>query len=440
MVFEDVYYNEHHVIIHHDITDVEQTIKIPNGHTTATDAKTGDHITLAEENAVINDVITFKNLIADGKHEYVAKGVLMDKATGKPVLDKDGEEITNSVPFTPTESDGTVTVPFEFDSSVLKGQKIVVFEDVYYNDKLVFMHHDINDVDQTTTIPKGHTDADDAQTQIGMGNAAPEALIYDYVFYEGLIIGKEYICVGTLMNKATGKPFLDQNGKEITNTVKFTAEEESGHIVVPFKFNASLLKGQKVVVFEDVYYNEKEVIIHHDINDEKQIVIYPEVVTKATLKNNKTYKAGEKATVLDDVGYSNVIVGETYRIKGVLMDKATGKPFMVGGKVFTAETEFVAKETSGTVTLEYTFDTKDVGSFDVVVFEELYVVRDINGKKTEIVVGTHKDINDKNQTVSIHTVPVTGDKLPLVPIVAIFIVSIISIVLIIHKKKKLHIV
>ena len=122
------------------------------------------------------------------------------------------------------------------------------------------------------------------------------------------------------------------------------------------------------------------------------------------------------------------------------MDKATGKPFMIGGMVFTAETEFVAKETSGTVTLEYSFDTKNVGSFDVVVFEELYVVRDINGKKTEIVVGTHKDINDKNQTVSIHTVPVTGDKLPLVPIVAIFIVSIISIVLIIHKKKKLHIV
>lgn len=438
VVFEDVYYNEHHVIIHHDITDVEQTIKIPDGHTTATDAKTGDHITLAEENAVINDVITFKNLIADGKHEYVAKGVLMDKATGKPVLDKDGKEITNSVPFTPTESDGTVTVPFEFDSSVLKGQKIVVFEDVYYNDKQVIIHHDINDVDQTTTIPKGHTDADDAQTQIGMGNAGPEALIYDYVFYEGLLIGKEYTCVGKLMNKATGKPFLDQNGKEITNTVKFTAEEESGHIVVPFKFNASLLKGQKVVVFEDVYYNDKQVIIHHNINDEKQTVVYPDVVTKATLKNNKTYKAGEKATVLDDVGYSNVIVGETYRIKGVLMDKATGKPFMVGGKVFTAETEFVAKETSGTVTLEYTFDTKDVGSFDVVVFEELYVVRDINGKKTEIVVGTHKDINDKNQTVSVHTVPVTGDKLPLMTISIAFIISLAGIALILAKKKKMN--
>lgn len=422
--------------VHMDISDIEQSVKIPDGHTTATDAKTDDHITFAEENAVINDVITYTNLIADGKHEYVAKGVLMDKATGKPVLDKDGKEITNTVNFTPSESDGTVTVPFEFDASVLKGQKIVVFEDVYYNNKEVIIHHDINDVDQTTTIPKGHTDADDAQTQIGMGNAAPEALIYDYVFYDGLLVGKEYTCVGTLMNKATNKPFLDQDGKEITSTVKFTAEEESGHIVVPFKFDASLLKGQKVVVFEDVYYNEKEVIIHHDITDEKQTVVYPEVTTTATLKNNKTYKAGETVTVFDEVKCDNVIAGETYRVKGCLMDKATGKLFTVNGKVFTSEKEFVAKNTSETITVEYTFDSKNVGNFDVVVFEELYVVRDINGKKTEVLVGYEKDIANKNQTVSVYTVPQTGDSIPVLPVAGTGAVALIGMATIVNKKRK----
>ena len=422
--------------VHMDISDIEQSVKIPDGHTTATDAKTDDHITFAEENAVINDVITYTNLIADGKHEYVAKGVLMDKATGKPVLDKDGKEITNTVNFTPSESDGTVTVPFEFDASVLKGQKIVVFEDVYYNNKEVIIHHDINDVDQTTTIPKGHTDADDAQTQIGMGNAAPEALIYDYVFYDGLLVGKEYTCVGTLMNKATNKPFLDQDGKEITSTVKFTAEEESGHIVVPFKFDASLLKGQKVVVFEDVYYNEKEVIIHHDITDEKQTVVYPEVTTTATLKNNKTYKAGETVTVFDEVKCDNVIAGETYRVKGCLMDKATGKLFTVNGKVFTSEKEFVAKNTSETITVEYTFDSKNVGNFDVVVFEELYVVRNINGKKTEVLVGSEKDIANKNQTVSVYTVPQTGDSIPVLPVAGTGAVALIGMAAIVNKKRK----
>ena len=434
VVFEDVYYNDHHVIIHHDINDVEQTVRIPGGHTTATDVKTGDHITLAEENAQINDEISFTNLIP-GK-EYKAVGVLMDKATNKPVLDKDGKEITNSVYFKPSEADGTVIVPFEFDASVLKGQRIVVFEDVYYDGKKVFMHHDIKDVDQTTTIPKGHTEAKDAQTQIKMGNAAPEAVIHDHMFYEGLLTGKDYTVKGKLMDKATNKPFLDQNGNEIISTVKFTAEQESGEVVVPFKFDASLLRGKEIVVFEDVYYEEKEVIIHHDINDEKQTVSYPDIVSKATLKNNKTFKAGEKVTVQDDVDFSNVNEGETYRIKGVLMDKATGKPFMVGGKVSTAETEFEAKETSGEVTLEFTFDSKDAGSFDVVVFEELYVVKDVDGKKTEVVVGTDKDLNNKNQTVTVYTVPKTGDTNPVLPIAGAGMVALAGAAVIIFYKKK----
>ena len=255
-----------------------------------------------------------------------------------------------------------------------------------------------------------------------------------------ILVDKEYTCVGKLMNKATNKPFLDQNGNEITSTVKFTAKEESGHIVVPFRFDASLLKGQKVVVFEDIYYKDKEVIIHHRIDDEKETISYPSITTRATLKNNRTYNAGDIVTVFDEVGYSNVIAGETYRIKGILMDKSTGKLFIVNGKEFTAETEFIAKDTSGTVTLEYAFDTKNIGSFDVVVFEELYVVRDIDGKKTEILVGSHRDINDKNQTVSIYTVPKTGDRIPIIPIAGVCMVSIIGICLIIRKKKKLHIV
>ena len=100
------------------------------------------------------------------------------------------------------------------------------------------------------------------------------------------------------------------------------------------------------------------------------------------------------------------------------MDKSTGKTFIVNGKEFTAETEFIA----------------------VVVFEELYVVRDIDGKKTEILVGSHRDINDKNQTVSIYTVPKTGDRIPIIPIAGVCMVSIIGIFLIIRRKIKLHIV
>ena len=440
VIFEALYNQEGTLVAtHNDINDIGQELVVPDIHTTLTDKKTEDHIAYPGEETVLVDRVAYSNLIED--RNYVMKGTLMVKSTNKPLLDKDGKEVKASKPFKAAKGGtGTVDVEFKFDASVLsiKGETLVAFEECIPSDgKIpVGVHMDITDVEQTVKIPDGHTDADDAQTQIGMGNAAPEALIYDYVFYDGLLVGKEYTCVGTLMNKATNKPFLDQDGKEITSTVKFTAEEESGHIVVPFKFDASLLKGQKVVVFEDVYYNEKEVIIHHDITDEKQTVVYPEVTTTATLKNNKTYKAGETVTVFDEVKCDNVIAGETYRVKGCLMDKATGKLFTVNGKVFNSEKEFVAKNTSETITVEYTFDSKNVGNFDVVVFEELYVVRDINGKKTEVLVGSEKDIANKNQTVSVYTVPQTGDSIPVLPVAGIGAVALIGMAAIVNKKRK----
>ena len=440
VIFEALYNQEGTLVAtHNDINDIGQELVVPDIHTTLTDKKTEDHIAYPGEETVLVDRVAYSNLIED--RNYVMNGTLMVKSTNKPLLDKDGKEVKASKPFKAAKGGtGTVDVEFKFDASVLsiKGETLVAFEECIPSDgKIpVGVHMDITDVEQTVKIPDGHTDADDAQTQIGMGNAAPEALIYDYVFYDGLLVGKEYTCVGTLMNKATNKPFLDQDGKEITSTVKFTAEEESGHIVVPFKFDASLLKGQKVVVFEDVYYNEKEVIIHHDITDEKQTVVYPEVTTTATLKNNKTYKAGETVTVFDEVKCDNVIAGETYRVKGCLMDKATGKLFTVNGKVFNSEKEFVAKNTSETITVEYTFDSKNVGNFDVVVFEELYVVRDINGKKTEVLVGSEKDIANKNQTVSVYTVPQTGDSIPVLPVAGIGAVALIGMAAIVNKKRK----
>ena len=440
VIFEALYNQKGTLVAtHNDINDIGQELVVPDIHTTLTDKKTEDHIAYPGEETVLVDRVAYSNLIED--RNYVMNGTLMVKSTNKPLLDKDGKEVKASKPFKAAKGGtGTVDVEFKFDASVLsiKGETLVAFEECIPSDgKIpVGVHMDITDVEQTVKIPDGHTDADDAQTQIGMGNAAPEALIYDYVFYDGLLVGKEYTCVGTLMNKATNKPFLDQDGKEITSTVKFTAEEESGHIVVPFKFDASLLKGQKVVVFEDVYYNEKEVIIHHDITDEKQTVVYPEVTTTATLKNNKTYKAGETVTVFDEVKCDNVIAGETYRVKGCLMDKATGKLFTVNGKVFNSEKEFVAKNTSETITVEYTFDSKNVGNFDVVVFEELYVVRDINGKKTEVLVGSEKDIANKNQTVSVYTVPQTGDSIPVLPVAGIGAVALIGMAAIVNKKRK----
>ncbi len=67
--------------------------------------------------------------------------MLMDKATGKPVTGADGKEISVSKEFTTDKKDGSIDMVFNFDADILKGHTIVVFEDVYYNGKLIITHH-----------------------------------------------------------------------------------------------------------------------------------------------------------------------------------------------------------------------------------------------------------------------------------------------------------
>ena len=133
---------------------------------------------------------------------------------------------------------------------------------------------------------------------------------------------------------------------------------------------------------------------------------------------------------------NNILKDEEYIVKGKLMNKSTGKPFTVGGKELTAEKSFKAEDTKTVITTEFTFSTKGIDKIDLVVFEELYLVTEINGKKTEVLVADHSDLNDKNQTVNIITVPKTGDSVPVLPIAGAGAASLIGIAVILNKKRK----
>nr|WP_277619703.1 VaFE repeat-containing surface-anchored protein [Listeria grandensis] len=93
----------------------------------------------------------------------------------------------------------------------------------------------------------------------------------DKVYYEDLIVGKEYTVTGKLMDKATGMPVVS-NGKEVLGETTFTPEEPSGVVEVAFDLDARELAGKEVVVFEKLFRNGKEVVVHEDINDLDQTV------------------------------------------------------------------------------------------------------------------------------------------------------------------------
>ena len=162
----------------------------------------------------------------------------------------------------------------------------------------------------------------------------------------------------------------------------------------------------------------------------------PELKTTATIDGKKEFTANGDVTIDDVVSYKHLVPGKEYTVKGILMDKATGKPFLADDKEITSEVTFTVEKADSEVTVSFTFDgsviTKDT---EIVVFETLY--RD----ETEIAV--HADIEDENQTVTIYPQPEpekpqTGDNSNLgfwIGLCAVALGGLVSVVIIKLKKK-----
>ena len=398
VVFETLFQGETEIASHEDIENEGQTVTFveePKIGTTAT--VDGQHT--AEPNGVITivDVVEFAGLIPG--ETYTVSGVLMDKATGDPLL-VDEAEVTAEVEFTPESADGTVELTYTLDVSLFAGTSIVVFETLYSDGVEIAAHADINDENQTVEItePEKPTLVTTA-TVDGQHTAdsTGEITIVDVVEYTGLTPGKLYTISGVLMDKATGDPLLVDEA-EVTDEVEFNPEESAGTVELTYTLNASTLAGTTIVVFETLYSDSVEIAAHTDINDEAQTVEItepekPTLGTTATVDGQHTADPTGEITIVDVVEFTGLIPGETYTVSGVLMDKATGEPLLVDGAEVTAEVEFTPEAADGTAELTYTLDASTLAGTTIVVFETLY--------SDGMEIAAHADINDEAQTITI---------------------------------------
>ena len=426
VAFESLSYNDNEIASHADVNDSGQTVIItkPKLSTTATDALDGDKNLIGEDNATIVDTVHYMN-VTPGK-TYKVSGTLYEKVTDKDgkvtkkqLLDADGNPVTAETEFIPETAFGDVDVTFAFDASDLKAKdKVVAFESLSLNGKELASHADIEDKSQTVTITKptlsttavDGLDAD--KNLIGEGDVT----IVDTVKYKNVTPGKTYKVTGTLYEKVTDKDgkvtkkqLLDADGNPVTAETEFVPEDTYGTVDVTFAFDASDLKAKdKVVAFESLSLNGKELASHADIEDKSQTVTItkPEVGTTAKdgFDGNQTVVSDTEVSVVDTVKYKNVTPGKTYKVSGTLYEKVTDKDGKVtkkqlldaDGNPVTAETEFVPEDTYGTVDVTFTFDgslLKD--NTPVVAFESL------SYKDKEI--ASHSDIEDEDQTVTMHT-------------------------------------
>ena len=399
VVCEKLTYGDYVAATEEDMENKDQTIYFPEIHTTATDSETADHLTLADSRAVITDTVTYTNLLKG--ETYTLSGVLMDKDTGKELL-VDGEPVTQEMAFTAGRASGTKKLKFEFDTTGLAGKSFVVYETLTLEDVEVAEHKDINDEGQTIHIPTAQTTATDDSSKINVSEAKKEVSVTDTVAYRNLVPGKEYTVRGKALDKETGEPLTDADGNELVSTAKFTAASADGSVDVKFTFDGTAMAGRSVVFFENVYYTDKLIAVHADIDDEAQTVHIPLIFTSVKDKDTDSHMslAGSDVTLTDTVAYRNLVPGKTYTISGTLMDQRTGKAVTVNGKAVTSSADFTPETADGETKVDFHFNTKGLDDTTVVVFEKM-----LYGKAE---IAAHENINDKGQTIYIPSVKTTA--------------------------------
>lgn len=359
--------------------------------TTATDVETGTHQGTFSKEEKVKDLVKFKNLYAG--RTYTFKGTLMDKKTGEALKDANGEPVTAEKDYTVPGEKGTLVsgeVELEFTvdaSSFTKETSVVAFERIERDGRELAMHADLEDDDQT--IHYGgivRTIAKDENLVSHNVIGGPGSVIIDTIEYKNLSTKETYVIEGSIYDKTAGKLL------GITAKANFKPATVDGTTTLKFTFDGTDLQNHTLVVFEKLSLNGTEIDKHEDPEDKDQTIYVPEIGTKADkAKSNK---------VTDRVAYKNLVPGQEYVMRGWLVSKSTGKK--IDGS--DGEVRFTPTQSSGYV--DVTLKVKK-GTGKLVAFEECYAVKG----NVETKVGEHKDITDKDQTVTVEkgSHPKTGE-------------------------------
>ena len=357
--------------------------------TTALDQESGSQMAKPDDKVTIVDTVEFEGLKKGV--EYKVIGTLMNKETGE-ALEINGEPVTSETTFTAKKSTGSVEVEFTFDATGLEGTTVVCFEELWQEDLKLAVHADISDQDQSIYFPSIGTQVKDSETGAQIAHADEEVTLIDTVSYANVQSGEELTLQGVLMDKETGEELLI-GGEPVTAETTFTPEESEGTVDVEFTFNASEVSGKTLVVFESLLYKDKEIAQHKDLDSPEQTLVLPSVNTTATNPDTGSQigLTQEESSIQDVAEYTNLIPGETFTIRGVLMDQETEEEFLINEQPVTAEAEFTPEESSGSVELSFHFDASALSGKTLVVYEEILY--------KDQVVASHRQIDSPSQSI-----------------------------------------
>lgn len=195
-------------------------------------------------------------------------------------------------------------------------------------------------------------------------------------------------------DKAILTAVTDENGVFVFNNIPY-----GEYLIKELKPADGYLDNEDI--FTVIIKDNEQVVEFTAINDK-----VPELKTTATVNGKKEVIAKGEITIKDTVEYKHLVPNTEYVIKGTLMDKSTGKPFVAKGKEITSTVKFVPDKADGKVEVTFTFDGSAIKKdTELVVFETLY--------RDGVELTAHADIDDKGQTITIKVPelenPKTGD-------------------------------
>ena len=451
VAFETLSTNGIEIADHKDINDIDQTVtvKAPVIGTTAVDAADGDKTVTGEENVSVRDTVHYNN-VTPGK-TYKVTGTLYEKVTDKDgkvskkqLLDADGNPVTAETEFVPEDTYGTVDVTFTFDGSLLKDNTpVVAFESLSYKGKEIASHSDIEDEGQTVTMHTSEigTTATDKLDGDKTVIADAESTVTDKVEYDHVLTGKAYTMAGILMDAKTGLPVLTGEGaKKYTedDLTKFTSGLMN---VLGFQSNTYSIKvkdkdwgnGAAIVKNADgsYTYDASERTENEDgtwtVKTDTQTLTEQEDGTwkltglegsgsgtadggTSSVRNiEETYKADEVEVTDNGIDWSNA-----KKLPTASIDLAKVKAYAEENKDLLSclvykTAEFTPEKESGSIDMDYTFNSNDVidrlsgETKNLVVFEVMFKgsIENASDETPVSIVASECDKDNEGQTVKL---------------------------------------
>ena len=451
VAFETLSTNGIEIADHKDINDIDQTVtvKAPVIGTTAVDAADGDKTVTGEENVAVRDTVHYNN-VTPGK-TYKVTGTLYEKVTDKDgkvskkqLLDADGNPVTAETEFVPEDTYGTVDVTFTFDGSLLKDNTpVVAFESLSYKGKEIASHSDIEDEGQTVTMHTSEigTTATDKLDGDKTVIADAESTVTDKVEYDHVLTGKAYTMAGILMDAKTGLPVLTGEGaKKYTedDLTKFTSGLMS---VLGFQSNTYSIKvkgkdwgnGAAIVKNADgsYTYDASERTENADgtctaKTDSQTLTEQADGTwtltgqegsgsgsaddgTSSVRNIEETYKADEVEVTDNGIDWSNA-----KKLPTASIDLAKVKAYAEENKDLLSclvykTAEFTPEKESGSIDMDYTFNSNDVidrlsgETKNLVVFEVMFKgsIENASDETSVSIVASECDKDNEGQTVKL---------------------------------------